>query len=89
MHLIDNVCYNKNVMKAVSHTLLKIVLYCYRKAHKYGIYPYYQDYDITKVLGYDEDDYGKKYDFCLDNFTCPESSQYFDFVTHECIIFFL
>lgn len=60
---------------------------CYRKAHKCGIYPYYHDYDIATVLGYDEDNCGEKCDVCLYNFTCPDSFPYFNFETHECVEF--
>ena len=60
---------------------------CYRKAHKCGIYPYYHDYEIAEVLGYDEDNCGEKCDVCLYNFTCPDSFPYFNFETHECVEF--
>ena len=60
---------------------------CYRKAHKCGIYPYYHDYEIAEVLGYDEDNCGENCDVCLYNFTCPDNFPYFNFETHECVEF--
>ena len=60
---------------------------CYRKAHKCGIYPYYHDYDLAKLLGKDEDNCGEDCDVCLKNFACPAKFPFFVYETHECVEF--
>ena len=58
---------------------------CYRKKHKCGIYPYYHDYDIAKVLGLNEDNCGEQCDVCLYNFSCTVNFPFFNYETHECV----
>ena len=58
---------------------------CYRKIHPCGLFPYYHDYELYKVMGVPENECGEKCDVCLTNFSCPETLPFYHVDSHECL----